>query len=169
MLTSNAQHPFCRIKNDSQHYSTRCDCMPQVINHSRFCVFVVLDHEAPNIDVDGDVIKTMCDKLFGIYCNRIHFEQMRKYVYKYIYIIYIWSTLPQVMAYWLIAPNPYPNQHGIISNGILWHSPKTISQEVINIKISSRTLCLKDTYVTFSTFLWGLRGEFIHWGIGVKT
>ena len=58
-LSTHAWNPFCGIKSDFQHYSTRCDRMPQVINHSRFFVSVILDHESLKTSVlTGGVIES---------------------------------------------------------------------------------------------------------------
>ena len=57
-LTTQAWNPFCEIKRDFRHYSTRCGRMPQVINHSRFCVSVILDHEALKTSVLTGVLSS---------------------------------------------------------------------------------------------------------------
>ena len=53
------------------------------------------------------------------------------------------STLTQIITCWLMGPSHYLNQCWVIINEVLWHSPKTNSQEVL--KISIRKLDLKNT------------------------
>ena len=70
------------------------------------------------------------------------------------------STSAQVMACFLMVPSHYLNQHWLIINGVLWHSPK------INFTvpmISTHRMCLKNTLVKLLPHLPGAN-ELTHWG-----